>query len=348
MDKVFYKCYYENIKEGLVMAYSNNKKLSIIYILEILKEYSDEKHSLTQSEILKKLYSIYGMECERKSVGANIDNLIEAGYDIVKCDGGGCYLGEREFEQSEISFLVDAVFSSRAIDSVKSRKLAEKISNFSSKYNKKKYNYIYKSNEISRTGNKQLFYTIDVLQDAIEQKKQVEFLYDRPYVSNENKVKQQSRKYVVNPYFLVNNQGRYYLVCNYDHYDDIANYKLEQIKDIKILETNAKPISKVKGFENGFDIAKYANENIYMFSADSVNATLKLSDEYSVSIINDWFGTNASVYQKNGELFADVKTNEKAIIYWCLQYGEHIELISPIAIRNKIKSAIENLEKKYR
>ena len=330
------------------MAYSGNKKLSIIYILEILKEFSDEKHPLTQNEILKKLYNQYGMECERKSVGANIDNLIEAGYDIVKCDGGGCYLGEREFEQSEISFLVDAVFSSRAIDSVKSKKLAEKISAFSSKFNQKKYNYIYKSDEISRTSNKQLFYTIDILHDAIEQKKQVEFSYDRPYISKENIEKQQNKKYVVNPYFLVNNQGRYYLVCNCDKYCDIANYKLEQIKDIKILETDAKPITKVKGFENGLNISKYANENIYMFSADSVNATLKLYDEYTVSIILDWFGKNASVYQKNGELFADVKANDKAIVYWCLQYGEHVELLSPQVVRDKIKAAIDNMAKRYK
>ena len=85
------------------MAFSNNKKLSIIYILEILKECSDEKHPLTHNDIIKKLYSMYGMECERKSIGTNIDFLIDAGYDIVKCEGGGCYLGEREFEQSEIS-----------------------------------------------------------------------------------------------------------------------------------------------------------------------------------------------------------------------------------------------------
>ena len=330
------------------MAFAGNKKLSIIYILEILKEYSDESHPLTQNEILKKLYNEYGMECERKSVGANIDNLIDAGYDIVKCEGGGCYLGEREFEQSEISFLVDAVFSSRAIDGVKSRKLAEKISSFSSKFNQKKYNYIFKSDDVARTANKQLFYTIDVLHDAIEQKKQVEFSYDRPYISKENIEKQHNKKYVMNPYFLVNNQGRYYLVCNCDKYEDIANYKLEQIKDIKILDKAAKPISKVKGFENGLDIAKYANENIYMFSANSVNATLKLYDEYTVSIIADWFGKNASVYQKDGEIFADVKANEKAIVYWCLQYGEHVELLTPKPIREQIKSTIDNMANRYR
>ena len=166
-------------------------------------------------------------------------------------------------------------------------------------------------------------------------------------ISKENREKQQQKRYVVNPYFLVNNQGRYYLVCNYDHYDDIANYKLEQIKDIKILETDAKPITKVKGFENGLDIAKYANENIYMFSAKSVSATLKLYDEYAVGIVTDWFGKNVSVYQKGNELFAEVKANEKAIVYWCLQYGDHIELISPMPIRDKIKMEIEKLKNKY-
>jgi predicted DNA-binding transcriptional regulator YafY len=330
------------------MAYSGNKKLSIIYILEILKEYSDENHPLTQNEILKKLYNQYGMECERKSIGANIDNLIEAGYDIVKCEGGGCYLGEREFEESEIAFLVDAVFSSKSINSDKAKKLAQKISAFSSKFNQKRYNYIFKSDEISRTNNKQLFYTIDILHEAIERKKQVEFSYNRPYVSKENREKQQQKRYVVNPYFLVNSQERYYLVCNYDYFDDIANYKLDQIKDIKVLDKPAKPISQIKGFEKGLDIAKYANENIYMFSADSVNATLKLLDEYTVSILADWFGSNVSIYLKNGELFADVKANEKAIVYWCLQYGEHVELVSPKPIREQIKSAIETMAKRYR
>ena len=329
------------------MAYSGNKKLSIIYILEILKEYSDEKHPLTQNDILKHLYNIYGMECERKSVGANLDNLIEAGYDIVKCDGGGCYLGERDFEDSEISFLIDAVFSSRAINGENAKKLAKKISANSSLFNRKKYKYIYKSDEISRTSNKQLFYTIDILNEAIEQKKQIELSYDRPYFTKENKEKQNQKRYVINPYFLVNNQGRYYLVCNYNHFDNISNYKLEQIKNVKILETDAKPITQIKGFENGFDIAKYANENIYMFSAESVNATLKLLDEYSVSIILDWFGNSAIIYNQNGEIFADIKTNEKAIVYWGLQYGEHVELISPRPIREKIKIAIENMAKRY-
>lgn len=325
----------------------NNKKLSIIYILRILQEHSDENHPLTQAEIVSKLYNIYGMECERKSVGANIDNLIDVGYDIIKCDGGGCYLGEREFEPSEISFLIDAVFSSKSIDSKKSKDLAQKLSAFLSKFNRKKYNYVHKSDEISRTNNKQLFYTIDVLHDAIADKKQVEFVYDKPYISKDKQEKQQQKRYLVNPYFLINNQGKYYLVCNYNHYNKIANYRIEQIKDIKIIDAPAKPINELEGCENGFDIAKYANENIYMFSAGSVDAKLKLDDESAVGVIYDWFGKNISVYKQDDMFFADIKANESALIYWCLQYGEKVELISPSSTRQKIKEALAKISNKY-
>lgn len=347
LDKGFLK-WYHKFDKGEAMANSGNKSLLIMYVLSILKEYTDEEHPLTQKEIKDKIYSIYGAECDRKTIAEKIDALIFVGYDIVKLSSGGCYLGSREFEPSEISFLIDAVFSSKSIDSKKSKDLAMKLSLFLSKQTRKKYNYIYKSDEISRTSNKQLFYTIDILHDAIEQKKQVEFLYDRAFVSKEKQEKQNKKRYVVSPYFLVNNQGKYYLVCNYDYFDDIANYRLEQIKDIKILETPAKPIEKVKGFEKGLDIAKYANENIYMFSSESVSATLKLYNEYVVSSVYDWFGSSARIYTKGDEIFADIKVNENALVYWCIQYGESVELVSPQKTRDKIKKQIENLMKKYK
>ena len=98
----------------------------MIFILEILKEYSDENHKLTHNDIIKKLYAEYGMECERKSIGANINMLIDLGYDIIK-QKNGVYLGSRELEPSEITFLIDAIFSSKSLDGEHSRKLANKL-----------------------------------------------------------------------------------------------------------------------------------------------------------------------------------------------------------------------------
>lgn len=326
------------------MPSSSNKKLSILYTLQVLRDYSDESHFLSQTDIVNKINNIYGMTCERKSIATNIDSLIDFGYDIVKTNKGA-YLARREFEPSEIKFLVDAVFSSKSISSKHSRELAKNLSQFLSIYQRKQYKYVYKADELNRTDNKELFYNIDIISEAIENNKQIEFDYIRNGYKNNNTKK---HPYKVNPYCLINNQGKYFLVCNYDYFDEIGNYKLERIHNIKILNTPIKPVTKVKGFENGLDIAKYANENIYMFSTKTINATVKIYRDSATAYVEEWFGKNASIYEKENSIFADITANETSLIYWCLQYGEDIELLSPKDTRIKITEKIDNIQKKYK
>ena len=326
------------------MSSSSNKKLSILYTLQVLRDYSDENHLLSQNDIVIKINNIYGMTCERKSIANNIDSLIDLGYDIVKTNKGA-YLASREFEPSEIRFLVDAVFSSKSINSKHSRELAKKLSEFLSVYQRKQYKYVYKADELNRTDNKELFFNIDIINEAIEKNKQIEFDYiKRTYKGD--KVKKYP--YKVNPYCLINNQGKYFLVCNYDYFDNIGNYKLEKIHNIKILDTPIKPATQVKGFENGLDIAKYANENIYMFSTNSIKATVKIYSESATAYVEEWFGKNASLYEKENSIFADITANETSLIYWCLQYGEDIELLSPKDTREKIKEIVKQINKRYK
>ncbi len=49
-----------------------NKKSSILLILKVLEEYTDENHYLTQKEIVDKVSQLYGIEIERKSVGSSL------------------------------------------------------------------------------------------------------------------------------------------------------------------------------------------------------------------------------------------------------------------------------------
>ena len=95
-------------------------------------------------------------------------------------------------------------------------------------------------------------------------------------------------------------------------------------------------------------MAKYANENIYMFHNKTISATLKIENEYSAEYIMEWFGKNAKFYQKDNITYADVTANEQALIYWCLQYGDTIELVEPKDTREEIKKKIENLSKRYK
>ena len=54
------------------------------------------------------------------------------------------------------------------------------------------------------------------------------------------------RKYIITPYQMVAQDGKYYLICNYDKYDDISNYRVDRIRNIQILEENGKPFETLK------------------------------------------------------------------------------------------------------
>lgn len=68
-----------------------NKKVTILYVLKILKECSSVEHPVSQLLITRTI-NLAGIPCDRKTISRDIDCLIEFGYKIVKLAGGGCYL----------------------------------------------------------------------------------------------------------------------------------------------------------------------------------------------------------------------------------------------------------------
>ncbi len=66
------------------------KKTVILYVLNILMQVSSEDRPVTFTVLANALNEL-GIACDRKTVGRNVDALIEFGYPIVKIRGGGCY-----------------------------------------------------------------------------------------------------------------------------------------------------------------------------------------------------------------------------------------------------------------
>ena len=52
-------------------------------------------------------------------------------------------------------------------------------------------------------------------------------------------------------------------------------------------------------------------------------------------------------YEKDNKIYADVVANESSLIYWCLQYGEVIEIIEPKTCRDKIRDIVTEMFKRY-
>ena len=323
---------------------TGNKKMLNMLILEILRKYSDEDHSLTQQEIIRLLDKNYGMECDRRSVKNNVLFLKEMGYDISM--EKGYRLLSREFDDAELRILIDSVLFSKSISTRQAKGLIGKIRELASNYFNAKVSHVSNLPELNRTVNKQAMYSLDAINDAIAEKKKLSFIYN--YVGTDLKLHpKREEPYIVNPYQIVANNGRFYLIGNYDKYNDIAHFRIDKMTDVTIIDKKIKPMKQVKGLENGLNLPKHMAEHIYMFGGQSTNIKLKTAD-YMMDDLVDWFGNDIRVTkQKDDQIVIRLNCNENAMRYWALQYGPFVEVLEPKRLRKQIREDIEEMMEKY-
>lgn len=326
------------------MYATGNKKMLNMLILEILRMYTDEQHSLTQQDIIKLLDKNYGMSCDRRSVKANVLSLCEMGYDIDM--NNGYRLLSREFDDSELRILIDSVLFSKSISTKQAKDLITKIQGMASNYFNAKVSHVCNLPELHRTINKQAMYGLDTLNDAIAAKHQVSFMYND--VGTDYKLHPRwNMRYVVNPYQIVACNGRFYLIGNYDKYDNVSHFRIDKMTDVEELETKAKPMKKVEGLEHGLNLPKHMAEHVYMFSGPTVNVKMETTRDV-FSDITDWFGTDVKIVEEDVDrLVLRVSCNENAMRYWALQYGPSVEILEPETLRNRIISDIQDMQKRY-
>ncbi len=329
----------------------HSKKGLLIFILKVLEKYSDEKHCLTQQDIIQLVYKDYGLLFDRRTISSGINFLIEMDYDIVKVPNEGVFLGERLFDSTEVTYLIDALFSSKSISARKTKEISEKISSCLSKYQRKSFDYLYKCSELSsKTDNEQIFYSISKITEAIENKKKIAFKY-MTYDSKGNKVtRMNDYVYHVSPYYLINNFGKYYLLCNYrSKYQDLQTFRIDFIKDLQVLDDEPrKELSELETVEKNFSITKYLNEHIYIYSGETISAKIELNNNNTIQYVKDWFGKNAIIFEENEKIYAIVNCNENALYYWVMQYNEHIKIISPQSLIDRVVETSNNLIEKYK
>lgn len=340
------------------------KKLLILNILEILKHYTNIDHPITQKKIMEYLEQDYGMAAERKAVKRNLAELMEAGYPVraksEKVRGTGddeniaCsdFYYEHDFTDAELRLLIDSVLFSRSIPHRQGKELIKKLENLTDE------NFNYRVEHIcglpeNLPQNKQLFYTIEILNEAISKKKQVELIHSsygtdlklHPATDENGNVKKQ----IINPYQIVATNGRFYLICNNDHYDNIIHYRLDRITGIKLLKTPVKPIRSLPEAKTGLNLPKHMAEHLYMFPGKTERVTF-LAKKYLMNDLVDWFGTDLFISDESEEeITVSVTVNISAMRLWAMQYALHVRVLEPEILAEQIKKdiqiAVENYKK---
>ena len=339
------------------MADTGSKKMVIFYILEILKKYSDGEHKLSQKDIENVLKGRYGIIADRKSVKSNIMSLIEFGYPINYSDKVRVtpnkktgimeenvimydFYMEHDFDKSELRLMIDSLFTTTNVPNAPCKDIISKLENQSSEYFKSHVKHIASMPE-HKNDNKQIFYTINVVDEAISQGCKISFKYGE-YGSD---LKLRARKgedgkdkvYVASPYQMVVKDGHYYLILNSDSFDNAAHYRMDRILDVKVLDEKARPFKTLVG-SNGLplNLKSYMEEHIYMYVGDSDRATLRVNKRM-ISDMVDIFGKEIK-FSNETESNVDVvvKANSESVLHIAQRYAPDVVILEPQELRDEI------------
>lgn len=328
------------------MPKSENQKLKLLYIADYLTEKTDEDHSVTSVDIISMLAS-NGITAERKSIYADIEALKNFGMDIEIAKGrsGGIRLLSKKFELAELKLLVDAIQSSRFITEKKSYALIKKLSEMTSEHERKELQrLVFISNRI-KNDNESIYYNTDNIYNAINNDKQISFLYFN-YGADKKKHYHNNRLPItVSPYGLQFDSEKYYLIAYDSNAGIIKHYRVDKMEKVSATEKTREGKSHFKKF----DVASYSNATLKMFSGQITKVTLKCPDKFAGAVL-DKFGNKVKfIPTDDGEYTVTVEAALTPTLYsWIFTFGGEITITHPQKAvdeyRKQLKDAIKAME----
>ncbi len=180
---------------------------------------------------------------------------------------------------------------------------------------------------------------VKIIEQAITQRKEVSFSYRSPR-------KGKAEKWVVQPYLLFNKEKMWYLVAYSPQHSDYRTFRLSRIQGkVKVLNEE----SEEPDFERQPDFRQ--EDFFFMFPWEYGTSTpVEVRVRFSPKAA---FWVEKSSCQKLTEerdgsevLLFKVK-DEDSFINWMLSFAEDAEILTPPSMRQKLKEALNQIEKVY-
>ena len=314
-------------------------KLRPFYVAKMLYEQTDEEHYLTIVQIIDQLKNQYGISTSRGTVSDDIRVLQELGVEIEveQSTQNRYYLIGRRFDLPELKALIDAVESARFIPTDKSSALVSKLSLLASPFVAPNLVRNVDVENRIKADNEKVYYIMEALNDAINDKKKVSFQY---YTYNRNKervAKHDGEVYVFSPYKMIWNGDYYYVVGYSEKHGSIGSFRVDRIVTTpQILSEEQQEPPK------DFDLNIYLNSMFRMYNGERKQIELVCDNELMNSII-DRFGNdvNVSVYDENS-FKVNVTTSVGNVFYsWIFGFGGRVKIISPEDVRKEYTEMVE-------
>lgn len=365
----------------------------IIHILNYLKWNSNkenplERKNLTDDEGLSKvlggksaqtrafkaLHEGFNTDYDERYIDEEDWRLIISGLKLdtkEKNNRLGSMYYNHVFSHDEIDLILEGIWSIKTIDNKQAEILTEKIKKklgdrFYSEEKRALFTHILKEQESTAVDKKTVHKNLRTIQEAITSNKQIKFnLYS--WYSGEDPsvvefIPRDKNPNIVSPYYIIFNDGKYYLLANTEEYghkkiekERMSVWRVDLMDEIEIEEKKRTPDIKVRNLPAELE-KTFNNEHMSMAYDDPVTIRMKIShysgEERSLDykFIYDWFREYEFIEEDRKDYYGhiiEVRATKFAIVNWALKYNQEVEILDPPEIREAIKEKIDNLNNKY-
>lgn len=306
----------------------NDTRLRLFYLYRLLEQHTDEEHPKTTNQLRDLMEKEHGIAMHRTTVYNDIELLKKAGVYIncYRARANEYYLESRKFELPELKLLIDAVESSRFMTESQSKSLTEKLITLTSDTNAGKLKRNLHVPGRVKAENKQIFYIVDAINEAINSGRRIAFQYIDYDSRKKEKLRNRGQFYTVSPYSLIWNGDYYYLVGYYHEKDDIRTFRVDRIKaQPEILEISADLVP------DDFNITCYTREVFRMYDTEeAIPVTLVCENEVMKGVL-DAFGMDIKVKRaEKGHFQTTVMACTSPTFYgWLFQWGGKVRITAP-------------------
>ncbi len=324
-----------------------SQKLKLLYIMDYLRENSNEEHPVSVKSIIAYLET-QNIFVERKTVYDDIAQLIDYGEDIMlqKGKNGGYFYASREFELPEIKMLVDSVQVSKFITESQSIDLIRKLEKLTDKYNAGDLHRQVVVHNRVKTEQANIFSNIDHISAAINSDCTVAFKYFYYDVRKKPVYKNDGEKYEISPFCLLWDDENYYMLGYDDKSGIMKHYRVDRMKSVSA--TSNPRLGKSE--YSRIDISSYNKKVFNMYHGEEQKVKIRF-EKGLVNVVLDKFGKSTTMIpDKSGEYFTiSVNVDVSMQFYsWLIGLAGKCEVLEPAKMRDDLREIGQKIADQYK
>lgn len=329
------------------MPKNKNQRLKLLYLKQILEEYTDADHGITMDRILE-LLSMRGVKAERKSVYDDIDTLInDLGMDIQKPSGRDFTyrLNSRTFDVAELKLIIDSIQSSKFLSVKSSRHIIKNLSTLCSRHEASQlHRDIILANRVKNSEDL-ISNNVGNITAAIFAGEQISYKYFDYNIHKKKAYRKNGVLYQASPYALIYTDENYYMLAYTDEHKQVRPYRVDRMEKVKKKDGVAR---EGKDYFDKIDLAQYQKYTFSMFSDNVMPVTMVFHNRLMNAVI-DRFGREVMAMKEDDSHFritASVAVSPQ-FYGWVFGLGNLARIIGPEHVRQGMKEMLESVHGRY-